>query len=251
MRTQEQRGSVWRLAAAGLNASEIARTTDVPRSTVRGWIEADANHEPHDVCDRCGQAAHNFGEISEHDYSYLFGLYLGDGTISSGRRGVYALRISVDRRHLGVIAEAALSMGAVRPSSRVGIVRRRGCVEVRSYSKSWPCLFPQHGAGPKHKRRIELAAWQKSIVHRYPRQFVRGLLHSDGCRVTNVAVGKNGTRYEYPRYFFTNASGDILEIFCDALHRLDVRYTRPSSRNVSVARRESVELLDSFVGPKR
>ena len=33
--------------------------------------------------------------------------------------------------------------------------------------------------------------------------FIRGLIHSDGCRVTNKVWGG---KYEYPRYFFTNHS---------------------------------------------
>jgi hypothetical protein len=36
-------------------------------------------------------------------------------------------------------------------------VRRDNCVEVHAHSKSWPCLFPQHGPGMKHQRRILLA----------------------------------------------------------------------------------------------
>ncbi len=50
---------------------------------------------------------------------------------------------------------------------------------------------------------------------RYPWELIRGLIHSDGCRVTNCTtqlVGGQSKRYEYPRYFFTNKSEDILKI---------------------------------------
>ena len=45
--------------------------------------------------------------------------------------------------------------------------------------------FPQHGPGRKHKRPIVLEAWQQAIVEAHPWQFLRGLLHSDGCRTIN------------------------------------------------------------------
>jgi hypothetical protein len=75
-------------------------------------------------------------------------------------------------------------MSAVMPRNRVLIQQMPSCaVEISSYSKAWPALFPQHGPGRKHRRKIELAPWQAGIVERLPRQFLRGVLHSDGCRV--------------------------------------------------------------------
>jgi len=44
----------------------------------------------------------------------------------------------------------------------------------RNDSNAWPCLFPQHGPGRKHERKIELAPWQEAIVDREPEQFIRG-----------------------------------------------------------------------------
>jgi hypothetical protein len=54
----------------------------------------------------------------------------------------------------------------------------------------------------------------------------------------------------YPRYFFTNYSGDIRRIFCDHCELLGIRWTRSSFKNISVSHRDSVALLDEFVGPK-
>lgn len=250
MRRPEERRRVRRLADSGQNASQIARAAGIPRSTVRDWLDVRAAERPHDPCASCGHPAHDFTALPDSVYSYLLGAYLGDGTISMGRRGVYALRVSIDEQYRGVIAEAALAMAAVMPTSRVGLVQRKGCVEIVSRSRSWPCLIPQHGPGPKHKRRIVLAEWQAVIVRRRPQQFIRGLLHSDGCRVTNFATIPGGRRYEYPRYFFTNASDDIRDLFCDALDRVGAGFTRSAPRVVSIARGASVRLLDSFVGPK-
>jgi hypothetical protein len=111
-------------------------------------------------------------------------------------------------------------------------------------------LFPQYGRGPKHERRIELAPWQDSIVDREPERFIRGLIHSDGCRVMNRVV-VNGKDYAYPRYFFTQVSKDIQALFCRALEQTGVEYGFSGrGKDVSIARRESVARLDSFVGPK-
>jgi hypothetical protein len=202
------------------------------------------------TCSRCGHPPHDFTSLPEHEYAYLLGFYLGDGTISAALKNVYALRIVNDIRYVGVIAEVASAMAAVMPRNRVGFIRREGCLEIISRSKSWPCLFPQHGPGRKHERRIELAAWQADIVGRRPQQFVHGLIHSDGCRITNVATHPLHGRYDYPRYVFSNASADIRRLLCASLDRLGVAYTFPRTRNASIARAASVRLLDGCVGPK-
>jgi hypothetical protein len=83
----------------------------------------------------------------------------------------------------------------------------------------WACLFPQHGPGRKHQRKIELAQWQEIIVRKYPGEFARGLFHSDGWRGVNrvrrtLADGDHW--YEYPRYMFGNESADILRLCGEA-----------------------------------
>src|ERR1700694_5112183 len=125
----------------------------------------------------------------------------------------------------GMMAECADAIRAVMPNNVVAAFQRRGqgCTEVMSHSKHWICLIPQHGAGRKHLRPIVLEPWQKRVVlDEHPRQLLRGLIHSDGCRVMNWVVGhhKDGPkRYTYPRYFFSNESEDIRAIFIEALTR--------------------------------
>jgi hypothetical protein len=175
-------------------------------------------------------------------------MYLGDGSISTHARGVHRLRIVLDMRYPKVIGECVRSMRAVMPQNRTSVQTYVGggkAVEVHCCSKSWPCLFPQHGSGPKHLRRIVLADWQQEIADRHPRSLVRGLIHSDGCRCLNKSMGR-----VYLRYFFTNASSDIRNIFCDACDQLGIAWKHPKERHISIARRESVAILDTFVGPK-
>jgi hypothetical protein len=131
--------------------------------------------------------------------------------------------------------------------------QRGDSIRVTAGSPIWLAAFPQHGPGKKHRRSTELACWQTPIVDRFPKPFIRGLIHSDGSRTVNrfSVVLRDGSRtYEYPRYFFTNFSADIRDMFCVSCERLGIRWTKSSHKNISVADRRSVELLDSFVGPK-
>jgi hypothetical protein len=190
--------------------------------------------------------------LPEPEYAYLLGIYLGDGTISRFVRSC-ALRVSMDSRYPKIIAEVADVMRVVMPRSLASIYPhpRHNCVVITSYSKAWPCLFPQHGPGRKHERKIELAPWQELITDREPEQFIRGLIHSDGCRTMNRVV-VNGKDYAYPRYFFSQVSNDIRGLFCKSLAQLGIEYGPTGSRGheVSIHRRESVARLDAFVGPK-
>ena len=88
---------------------------------------------------------------------------------------------------------------------------------------------------------------------KYSAEFVRGRLHSDGCRSVNRIQRRliDGERwYEYSRYFFTNYSVDILRLCGEALDRLGVAWRFSTPSTISVARRDAVARLDEFVGPK-
>jgi hypothetical protein len=92
------------------------------------------------------------------------------------------------------------------------------------------------------------------VVDQLPWHFLRGLLHSDGCRAINrfetkLPSGRIG-EYEYPRWFFSNRSADIRDLFCSTCDLVGVRSTQSNHRNISVSHRRSVALLDEHVGPK-
>lgn len=162
-------------------------------------------------------------------------------------KGVFRLGIFGADSYPRLMEACEAALGSVLPT-RVGRKQKQGYAEVYSYSRHWPCLFPQHGPGHKHERKIEPADWQQALVDVDPRPLIRGLIHSDGCRVLNRAVG---TDYPpYPRYHFTNASVDIREIFTRACDAIGVEWRYNNERNISVARRASVAKLDEFIGPK-
>lgn len=236
--------SVLDLAHQGRSASDIARTTGLSRSTVRGWLKdgvpRSAREPVAGACAGCGGGAHDVAAVAT-DYAYLLGIYLGDGCIAGHPRGVFKLRLSLDAKYSGIVDECHEAVAAVMPASKVGRVARSGGfensvaasnIEVYSYSKAWPCLFPQHGAGRKHERRIELADWQQAIVAEHPQQLLRGLIHSDGCRGINT-----GRNWRHPRYSFSNRSADIRGIFTDACDRLGVRWDHGAAHRLRLARR--------------
>ncbi len=258
MRSRAEVELVLELRGEGLGARRIAQRTGLPVGTVRDWLagkvpihsRVDAGW---DACPRCGHPALRFGELPS-SYLYLLGLYLGDGCISAGPRQVYRLRINLDLAYPGIVDACERAIREVAPLNRVYRLLRRSnyvdrpdpsLVEVSAYSKSWPCLFPQHGPGRKHERDIRLAGWQRTQIERHPELLLRGLIHSDGSRFINT--GRGG--WTCPRYVFNNESADIRQIFCEACDAFGVRYTF-APRAVYVSRKADVMKLDEFVGPK-
>jgi hypothetical protein len=166
----------------------------------------------------------------EYSYAYLLGMYLGDGHLTSNGRS-WQLIVSIDAAHEDIVEECRAAMVL------------------------WRELIPQHGPGRKHERPIVLTLWQRAIVERHPWPFVRGLIHSDGCRTMNrfqtrLPSGRVA-EYAYPRYYlFSNLSAEIRGMFCESCEQLGLRWTQSNHRNISISHRASVALLDEHVGPK-
>jgi hypothetical protein len=165
---------------------------------------------------------------------------------------VFGLRVHLDRSYPVIVRECEAAIAILAPENKVSTIRS-GAYRMdvpHAYSRHWPCLFPQHGAGRKHERRIELEAWQREILGRYPWRFLRGLIHSDGSRHLNTIKHPQRT-YRYPRYEFSNRSDDIRGLSCEYCDAVGVRWTHTNRWNISVARRESVAAMDHRIGPKR
>lgn len=133
--------------------------------------------------------------------------------------------------------------------NKVCFVASEGCTYIQGMWKHWLCHFPQHGPGRKHERAIILESWQRDLVEADPRPLLRGLFHSDGCRCNN-RVTVRGKAYDYPRYFFSNRSTDIMTICQQALDHVGVEWRMNNWFSLSVARKSSVAKLDTFIGPK-
>jgi hypothetical protein len=213
MRSTSERSKVVRLSESGLSDRAVARATGIPRATVGHWYIA-----------RSGSSAR--------------------------------LSLTLDLRHPEIANEAAGALALVFPDARVASFNRplRGTREVVLSSPSLPYAYPHCGQGKKHERRISLMPWQLAVTRAHPKSLLRGLIHSDGCRTVNrfstTLPSGRIRQYAYPRYFFSNLSCDIRGIFCDHCDLLGIRWTLSNPRNVSIADRGSVRVLDGFVGPK-
>ena len=171
MHSRAEVAAVLDLVAEGLTTSEIARRAGIPRSTVKDWlggrIPSGAWWLP---CD-----AHAFEGLDRAAYAYLLGMYLGDGCISTSKRGVHRLRITLDAVYPGIVGECVAAMSKVTPGRvRVGAKSGERAVEVSNYWNHWPCVFPQHGPGRKHLRPIGLRPWQEEMVSSHVELFIRG-----------------------------------------------------------------------------
>lgn len=259
MNERSTRAQAVALLRSGMRNADVARTLNVPVGTVGWWKHQDlaklgrlpGRHAP--SCFRCREH-----QPDGPSYVYLLGLYLGDGHIVQPKQHrVPNLTIACSDDWPGLMDRAESAIRSVLPTNSVCRVRARGCTNIKVYSKHLPCILPQHGPGRKHERDVSLEPWQRQLVRAHPWPLVQGLIHSDGCRVTNRitrTVGGEKRRYEYPRYFFTNKSTDIVRLFAATLDAVGVDWKSTLDRNgavnVSVARRESVALMDKHVGPK-
>jgi hypothetical protein len=235
------------LVAAGRSLNSVSTELGMSRAAIREWLS-----RPDALDDRSSSTC-PAPATSSPEYAALFGYYLGDGCISRLGR-TYSLRVSCDATYPGIIADVSRCCGAIRPRRPVGHVRGPGVVTVQAYWNHWPCLFPQHGPGRKHERTLTMLPWQWAIVEAHPADFLRGLFHSDGCRVRNWAtriVAGEKKRYEYGRWQFTNESADIMRWCGEALDLVGIPWRQTNRRTLSVSRREAVTMLDALIGPKR
>jgi hypothetical protein len=241
-----------RLSERGLSDYEVGRRLGVARSTVQNWRKRTAPPSR----SRLQQLPERFRPKHPDLYAYLLGIYLGDGWVWRASPHSWRLSIYCDGAYPDSIREVGTAIHACDPGTTVRHNRRRDkrVVIVAAMSPLWGLAFPQHGPGKKHERRIELEPWQRDITHAHARQFLRGLIHSDGSRCINefdtALPSGRIAHYAYPRYFFTNYSADIRRLFCEHCDLVGVRWTQSNARNLSVSHRDSVAFLDSFIGPK-
>jgi hypothetical protein len=156
MRSEDEFNEVRQLIAVGMNDCAIARLTGIPRPTVRDWrCRPQVRTRNPAGSTACG-VDHDFAALPTAPYSYLLGLYLGDGCISRIRR-VWRLRVVLDAKYPTIIDRCREAIDLLMPTQRARVMQLpKNCVEVSMYSKHWPCLFPQHGPGKKHLRPIKL-----------------------------------------------------------------------------------------------
>lgn len=196
-------------------------------------------------------------------YAKLLGLYLGDGHIIQdkrpGKENIYRFRIFLDNKYPLVQNEAAQCLETLFKNNKVNIVDNSNyntpsnMSVVMIYSSHLLELFPQHGKGLKHDRKIQLLEWQEKIVDEYPLDFLWGLVASDGT----YCLTKQYKNRLYPIYCFSNQSEDIRELFVGCLEKFAIPYRRNGSKDhngkpklITIGRPPYVQTLEKYVGNK-
>ena len=183
----------------------------------------------------------------------LLAVYLGDGCITEHAR-THRLLIHLDAKQICAEIEALLKrcfpqneVSYARPSASSWSGRDDTWHILSVCSSHLACLFPQHGRGKKHERRITLEPWQERIVRSAPWPFIRGCIRTDGCAFINRTDVHREQPYEYLSYDFANMSKDIVDMFVSACDQVGVFTRVTCSRNgrwdVRINRRASVALM--------
>lgn len=248
--SKEDYDSVIKYKELGLSSGKVSELVDVPLSTIKNWFKGVGEIQYSDEfvrqreLDSVGydiktkQDFLNFvsrfnnlePDICIALYSYLFGLYLGDGNIYDFGK-TERLSYALDNKYLSLnefTIDCMTRFFGKSPSilDKTNYATPSQSIILQTCSKHLDVIFPQHGSGLKNSRKIELEQWQKELLN--PVEFLRGLIYSDGCYV--VANGFNSNRYE-----FTNTSNDIIEIYKDNLDKLNIRHNSNTKKTLSVS----------------
>ena len=242
MKTIEQRQKVFEYHEKGLNKTEISKLTNVSRSTIREWL-----NNPKPIKQSFNPKNYILENGLEINYSYLLGLYLGDGYIDEMPR-TWRLRIFLSDKYEKLNEFVVTQLKKLFPENVINPHPhpKHNMITIYVYSNNIPLFFPQIGKGMKHKRKIKLMEWQEDII--VPKFLIMGLFHSDGSYYIRK---NNGNGNKYPAYDFRNESDDLHKIFkkyCEVLGINSIFSTKP--KNAHVYKRDDVKKLVEIIGTK-
>lgn len=251
MRTKAEYDLVLKLHLSGCNQTKISYKTGIPRSTIKDWLKKipfsfTSMDDKFELKNKI-VANKNLQSV----YSYLLGLYLGDGYINKCKR-TFRLRIFLDEKYLKLnkYAEERMKKLFLKNKINVSLQKNKSCICLSVYNNELNDIFPQNGLKKKYERKIELLEWQKEIIA--PIELLKGLIHSDGCFYTE----KINDKYTYERFVFSNKSIDLHDIFQKACNTLNIEYDFQHKGNVNfawqtrISKKESVKKLKQIIGTK-
>lgn len=255
----EKYQQVMQLLAEGYKICEISKITGINRSSISNWKlrngrQSSISHIHHsisdidpipDIIDMLG----SFSAQDRLDYSYLLGLYIGDGCIYELKK-TCKLTITLDKRYdslneytCEVFSRFFNKSPYVFDRSTCG---RGNAIDIIHHSKKLPYFFPQHGRGRKHNRPIILTKWQTDIVD--PVSILKGLIMSDGSIYFDRQ--SNDTKIN-----FTNKSHDIIGIFEKYLSLIGISFktyvkSKTNIKMTTIHKISDVDKLISLIGTK-
>lgn len=231
--------------------SYLSKIYSVPRATILYWLKSNILNTikiKHNTNNKTIESIYEYISKNYKEYSFILGLYLGDGCITENGRNEtsYKLRISQDNKYPKVVntIQTKLSEFFGKESK---LVENKGCFHITIYDKYLPYYLPQHGKGFKHDRDVKLNEFQRKIIDY--RELMKGLWLSDGSfYIARIR------KYKYERYNFTNKSLDIIELFEKCLEIEGVNYSKRLKPNniwiIEIQNKKGVENLKSILGTK-
>ena len=207
-----------KLYSNGYNKVQISKKLNIPRGTINDWLLERTDLKKTSLLE-FDPKNYIISNNLQYEYSYILGLYLGDGYICKTSR-TYKLRIGLDIKYNNINNLINNKLQILFPKNKVYKLKIKNkikskftMIELSVHSNLLPFLFPQIGKGKKHDRSIELTQWQFEILD--TKWFVMGLFHSDGCYYFNK---KSNTYY----YSFSNLSKQIIDLFQESLNILQI-----------------------------
>ena len=256
--TTPQKQQIVKLLEDGWSRNKIAKELNVAWKQVDYWSKNRARvSELVDDSDLKSLAVKRVGSspTSRTSFSYLMGMYLGDGYLYKQGPYTWKLRLACDRKYPSIINEIQQCLTNLHLSP--SICNQQHIDEVYCHGKLLPEMFPTFD-GPKHKNALTLTDWQRAVIDEHPQSFIRGLFHADGSRY----IHKQG-QYQYVKYNLTNRSKDLVDLFCSACDTVGIEYKvhpRPFINKsgdkhvgwtVTIGKRSEVVKCEQFLGIKR
>ena len=258
---------VMKLKSEGMRICDIVRITGLGRSCISNWINRESKPKFTSSLELTSNPIEFLQSLNRNiddslrnsTYSFILGLYLGDGCIARNTR-TKQLSIALDKKYHTLNEYVIESFNVLfgKPALIVDRSVNRGqkfmsnSINVRYSSTNLGLIFPHEGVGAKHLRKIELTEWQTGIID--PIGIVKGLIYSDGSYFYN----KQNNSFNYN---FANSSEDIINILEHYLQKIGIVYNKNVKRSlgakatvlkihVNVNRKSDVAKLHSLIGDK-
>jgi Homeodomain-like domain len=250
VRSRAEVSFVLELVRAGWNDCEIARETGIPRRTILDWRSGRVpdldrvRTRPSPYARSCNVCGGDPLRLPQGAYTYLLGLYLGDGCISTHHRHVFRLRIVCANAYPGLIQRCESAMAEVLPD-KVSRTPKIGCTESpRTPSTGRACsrsMDPGASTSAGSSWPPGSRSWSTSTHAPW----------SVAAPLRWVPGAELGERDAVPALPLQQRVGGHPGDLRAGLRPARDRVAPNNPWSLSVARRGSVALLDEFVGPKR
>lgn len=232
---------------------QIAKELNCSYSNIRYWMKK-YQLETTEIGAKTGQKLEDDVDIynrcldlvakNPKEYSYLFGLYLGDGCVSYVKGKYYEMIIYQDSKYTNLInkhKESIENLFGKEPRIRT----RGNCTLIIVGGSHVRFLFPKFGVGMKHLNSVTLPKILTDNIDYL--NLVKGLFQADG----SYYFDKSNKKYFYN---FTNKSVDIIEIFKTCLDELSINYTifkrKDSIYTLSIRKKSEIDKVVKLIGTK-